>query len=208
MKHFFIGEAIGFGWKSFKSNWKSFLIIDFVVALISFLPSFANSLMGSNFAWAQFIISAIGWIISSIVTLSLIKIILNLIDNKPIDVTLLFDEYKLLIYYIIGIILTTLITAVGLLLLIVPGIYFTIRLQLWQYYLVDKGCNPITAIKESWKATKGYGWDLMALGFVLGILNLIGLLAIFVGLIITAPVSMIATIYVYRQIIQTLDNHS
>lgn len=43
----------------------------------------------------------------------------------------------------------------GLILLIIPGIYFGLRLSLAPYFLVDKNMDIMEAYKASWDATKG-----------------------------------------------------
>jgi hypothetical protein len=44
----------------------------------------------------------------------------------------------------------------GLILLIIPGIYFALRLSLAPYFLVDKNMGVMEAYKASWDATKGH----------------------------------------------------
>lgn len=43
----------------------------------------------------------------------------------------------------------------GMILLIVPGVIFALKLSLASYYLVDKNCGVMEAYKASWEATKG-----------------------------------------------------
>lgn len=74
---------------------------------------------------------------------------------------------------------------VGLVLLIIPGIYFALRLSLAPYFLVDKNMEVMDAYKASWDATKGN---------VMKILGIIGVYLLMVLPIITI-IGALATIY-------------
>lgn len=61
----------------------------------------------------------------------------------------------------------------GFILLIVPGIYFALKLSFASYYLVDKNCSVMEAYKASWDATKGnLGkiWGLVGVNILFAIL--------------------------------------
>jgi uncharacterized membrane protein len=93
------------------------------------------------------------------------------------------------------------IVIVGLLLFIIPGIIFSIKLQYTEYFIVDKKMDAIDAIKASWEITKGVKGNLFLLGLLLGLINILGFLCLIVGLVITVPLSMVANAYVYRKLI-------
>jgi uncharacterized membrane protein len=90
-----------------------------------------------------------------------------------------------------------------LLLLIIPGIFFGIRLKYATYLVIDKNLGPLEAIKGSWKITRGNVWNLFFLSILLGLINLLGLLCLVIGLFITVPLSMLATAFVYRKLLST-----
>jgi uncharacterized membrane protein len=66
------------------------------------------------------------------------------------------------------------------------------------YLVVDKKMGPIEALKESKKLTEGKRMQLFY--FVLAILgiNLLGTLALGIGLFVSIPVSMLAMVHVYH----------
>jgi uncharacterized membrane protein len=53
-------------------------------------------------------------------------------------------------------------------------------------------------LKESWRITNGNKWQLFLFGLVLIGLNLVGLLALVVGLLVTAPITWLAATHAYR----------
>ena len=58
---------------------------------------------------------------------------------------------------------------IGVLFMIVPGIVLSIAWTLSYYFLIEKGKNPIQAIKASNDATYGSKWTMFAVALVFGI---------------------------------------
>lgn len=70
----------------------------------------------------------------------------------------------------------------GLILLIVPGIIFGLRLSLAPYYLVDRKLDVMGAYKASWHATRGHLgklWGIVgaALLMILPVVTIVGIVA-------------------------------
>ena len=107
------------------------------------------------------------------------------------------------IWYAIGQFLVGFIVLVGLLLLVVPGVIAILGLMFTSYLIVDRGMGPIEAIKESWRMTKGHKGTLFLFTLTLLGLNILGFLALIVGLIVTVPISMLAVTHVYRKLAAT-----
>ena len=57
-------------------------------------------------------------------------------------------------------VLSALVTALGLMLLIAPGIYIAVRLALANAICVIEGKGPIDSMKESWEGTDGLFWTM------------------------------------------------
>jgi len=51
-------------------------------------------------------------------------------------------------------------------LLIIPGIYFAIRLSFRQYFLLDKNMTIKQSLRASRDKTKGHEWQLVGVGFL------------------------------------------
>jgi len=60
--------------------------------------------------------------------------------------------------------------------------------------------GPIASMKESYAITKGRFWKLLGFWIVIGLFNLLGLIPFGIGLLVTVPVSALASIYVYREL--------
>lgn len=89
---------------------------------------------------------------------------------------------------------------VGFILLIVPGIILSILFMFVGYLVIDRGLGPIEALKESARMTKGHRMELFLFGLALIGINLVGVLALIVGLLVTIPVSFLATVHLYKKL--------
>jgi len=152
--------------------------------------------------FSALLVSIIQVAVNLVVGMGLIHIALKFIDNKKPKYKDLF-YYQPIVSYFLTALLTGLIVLGGLLLLIIPGIFFGIRLKYATYLVIDKNLGPLEAIKGSWKITRGNVWNLFFLSILLGLINLLGLLCLVIGLFITVPLSMLATAFVYRKLLST-----
>jgi hypothetical protein len=95
-------------------------------------------------------------------------------------------------------ILTVIAIALGFIALIVPGVILAMGLMFVPYLVIDRGLGPIEAMKESWRVTKGHKWQLFFLFLALIGLNILGAIALIIGLLVTVPISMLAAAHAYR----------
>lgn len=84
----------------------------------------------------------------------------------------------------------------GLIALIVPGIYIAVRLSMFQY-LIAEGYGWIDALKTSRAMTKGHFWKLVGIGFYYVGIVIIGILALVIGLFWAIPLIALAQTSVY-----------
>lgn len=80
--------------------------------------------------------------------------------------------------------LSALIVVGGLLLLVVPGIYWAVRLAFTQQRFVEDGLGVRDAIRASFADTKGRWWNVFGLFWMSVLLVLGGLLALVVGIFV------------------------
>lgn len=195
-------EAIKIGWEVTKKNFGFFAIVLIISLFINFLPEAIERAFKDLNLFALIAINFIGIIFSVIVGIGLIKVFLKVFDQEKAELKDLFSHYDLFFKYLAGLILYGLIVFAGLMLLIVPGIILGIKFYFFSYFIIDKKLGPIKALKESSRITKGNKWNLFLFFSLIAIIDLIGLLFFFVGLILTVPITMTATVFVYRKLLK------
>jgi uncharacterized membrane protein len=83
--------------------------------------------------------------------------------------------------------LIALVVFIGLLLLIIPGIYFAVSYLFAHFFVWYYDVDPSEAIRLSRKTVSGNFGQILLLCLVLGGINLIGILAFGVGILLTLP---------------------
>ena len=95
------------------------------------------------------------------------KIPLNLIRKIPVKLSQMFSNFSTIIRLSLASLLLIIILIPSFILLIAPGVYLSIRFQLFAYLIVDKNLGVIESLKESWRLTKGKVGNLFVLGLIL-----------------------------------------
>ncbi|MEI8031992.1 MAG: hypothetical protein WCH05_01400 [Chlorobiaceae bacterium] len=94
-----------------------------------------------------------------------------------------------------------LLVSVGFVLLILPGIYLAVGYTFAIYLIVDHRMEFWQAMETSRKIVTKHWFRILWVGVVLAAVNLLGLLALGVGLLVSLPVSACAAAIAYREII-------
>jgi uncharacterized membrane protein len=201
-------EAILFGWNTLKKNFGFFLGMLAIVVAVNILVGLFMSSFSEEAPKVLVIgVSAISWILDLLIGMGVIKITLKFCDQEHATYRDLFSAYRLLLNYLVGSIVYGIMVAVGFVFLIVPGIYLAVKYQFYDYLIVDKGMGPIEAIKRSGVLTEGVKRNLVLFWLALVGINILGIIALGVGLIATVPVSWLANAYVYRRLQLQAENN-
>jgi uncharacterized membrane protein len=202
-----IGDCISYGWETFKKRpW--FLIGALVLAMvISALPGVFGphpefgpdgKVIPHPLTAFEAIVSIVSLVVSILVALGLTTLALRAHDNiETAEIADLWNPGPF--WRFLGAhILTVIVVALGFIAFIVPGIILAVGLGFVPYLVVERGLGPIEAMKESWRITKGHKWQLFLLLLALLGINLLGALALVVGIFVAVPVTMIAFTHAYR----------
>ncbi len=121
-------------------------------------------------------------------------------DGKKPDPADLYKNYNLFFRFFFTSLLYGIIVILGFILLIVPGIYLAVKYQFTPYIVVDKKIAYLAAMKEAAKLTSGRWMSIFLFDLTLIGLNILGALALGIGLLITIPTSVLASSYLYRKL--------
>lgn len=121
------------------------------------------------------------------------KFLLQMHDDKESHIKVIFSSnFWQALKFFVASFLYFVIVSIGLLLLVLPGIYFAIRFSFYKFYIVDKNAGILESLSDSWDATHHYGWDLLAFFLIYYAVGVFG--------IITFPIVGLAQTCAYRQI--------
>jgi len=188
-------EAVRYGWQKATDAPKILLPIAAVGAVLALIQSGFNR-AGGSFSLLAFAVHILQWA----VTLAFLRVALELHDGKPVDAWNLRHLLAGFLPFLLTHVLYGLLVAAGMLLLIVPGILFAARFGFATWLVVDQKRDPIAALHESWRLTAGRTWLLVKLGLLLLAVNLLGAMALGIGLLLTIPISFMAVAYAFRRL--------
>ena len=86
---------------------------------------------------------------------------------------------------VIANIVVSVIVALGIVMLVVPGIIFACRLAFVPYLVVDRRMDVMEALRVSWDMTRGYGWQIFFIGILAFFIVIAGLILLLVGVFIS-----------------------
>ena len=193
-------QAIGVGWTQTKRQFFPLLGVMLTAWIVAYIPSALSSALGDQAGALTFLLVLGGWILSLIVSLGVIKVSLQVSAGKKVEFSDLFSTLPYVLRYFVLSILMTLIILLGFIVFILPGIYLAVRLSYVPYYLLDKNTTVMETLRGSWAITKGRFWKIFVFGILNGLVMLLGLLALGIGILVSAPVTMVAQAAFYRQL--------
>lgn len=199
-------DALSTGWSITKSRFPLLLAYLGTLILLGAARFFIEKPIDSMGVKA---VLGIGFqIVNWYLTFNALGVSLKLIDDKEVSYADFWLPQSNFWFYVLATLLYGLIIAVGTLLLIVPGIIFGLMFMFYGYVMIEKKLGPIEALKESKRLTAGAKWDLFLFSLLAIGLNLLGVLALLVGVLVTMTITFIAMAHLYRQRTRALEETS
>jgi uncharacterized membrane protein len=188
-------EALRFGWHTTMANLKSLLVLGAVAAFLALLQRAIAPPGGGHV-----LLSLLVQLAQVFVTFVWIRTALLLHDGEPLAWPLMFQGVDGFLAFLLTAFLFGLIVAGGMILLVVPGVYWALKYGFALFVAVDQKTDPVAALRESGRLTDGEKWHLLGFGLLLMGVNLVGAMALGVGLLVTLPTTWLAAAYVYRKL--------
>lgn len=120
------------------------------------------------------------------------------VDGRPLDVSVLFANLKCYPQMLIAVTLLTLAIYLGVVLLIIPGVFVAGALALAPMLVARKGLSGMDALKLSWDTLKPHAFPMFGLWFVASLIASVGVIACGVGILFTFPVFATTMALQYR----------
>ncbi|MBI4827715.1 MAG: hypothetical protein HY804_02705 [Nitrospinae bacterium] len=183
-----ISKSLSEGWEALKGNFPIMLVATLIVAAIMALLNVLIPFIGSM-------------LISGPLTAGLLMLALDAVRKRELNVMRVFDGFKtkLVPLVLVGI-LTSIFTTIGFIFIILPGILVAGWYLFSYFYVFEKDMDFWPAMEKSRET--GFSNHVQAFGFVavLALVNLAGLIALGVGLLVTIPLSACAVASAYEQL--------
>lgn len=218
---FSVGDAFGYGWKKFTENIGPiliamivFLLIGGVIYGLQFLfqmvlapettvvsgeNGFVVQQSGGGFlaSIVSLLFAIVGFIWSYLIQAAFARGGLALTEGRPLVIGDLLSFNKLGRIILAGIILSIL-TFIGFILCIIPGLIVAFLGAFFVYFILDQDMGAWESIKASFNFVKDNVGNLLLLLILSWIALFVGALLCGIGLIVAVPVTVIAQTYAYK----------
>ncbi len=128
-------------------------------------------------------------------------VVFKLLSGQEIEFSDFFRGFNYFLPLFLAGLAIGLLVTVGLVLLILPGIYLAVGYSFALFLVVDCRMDFWQAMETSRKIVAKRWFLILWAGVVLACVNLLGLLALGVGLLVSVPVSACAAAVAYREIV-------
>ena len=196
---FMISEVFGTSWKHTKSQiWVlvglfiGFSILSMIVTLFG-MPA-QGSIVG------RVIVQIVSLLISCIFMLGYVKNIFQALDGEEPQFSAYGQQSRKIITYLIANILFSIAVCIGMVLLIIPGIYLYLRLQFFTAFIVEEDCGIIESLQKSWNMTQGQTLPLFLLLLTMIGTAIVGCILFFVGFFVAVPLIYMMQCYTFGKL--------
>lgn len=181
-----IGSALSRGWD---------LVRDNAGVLIG------ASALGWLITLALACLPLIGWILGFVLFGGLYLVFIRRIRGEAVQVGDIFAGFNIAFaHLVLAGLVTWLLTTIGFVLCILPGIYLCVGYVFVLPLVIDKKMEFWPAMEVSRQVVQRHWWSMFGLVIVLALLVVAGFIACLVGAIVTIPVAIAALMYVYEDL--------
>jgi hypothetical protein len=188
------------GWRLFKSHASVFVISMFLLFLSWAVLEIAVVFL-YRLGFAVWLALHLGWLfLFSGMLVGAHGMALRSVDGEIPRVGDLFASFERGPAYLLALAIYCLVASVGLLLLVLPGIYLAVRYCLFAQIITDTSASALRALRKAAALAHGNWAPLGALFLIAFLLNIAGMALLGIGLIISFPVSLLAIAGFYRSL--------
>jgi len=199
-----IGDAFSYGWKKFTQYAGPLILIVLVVFLgYGLLQGFSFVIQrGGNGGFGRFflalLIGAVGIIVGFVLEYGIVRAALAVTDGRRPTFAEAWNMERFG-PFVVAAILRGVIVGVGYLLCIIPGLIAAFFLLFTPFFVIDQNMAPVQALSASFNLVKDNAGKLLLFCIVATLVYIAGAIACLVGLLVSVPVALVATAYMYKR---------
>jgi uncharacterized membrane protein len=182
-----VGSCLRYGWALYQRDPWLLSLATVLAALINFLAS-----------WVPF---------ASMLTYmpllaGLYLMVVRIDDGRPTTIGNLFDGFQyFFLPLVVASVLTSLLITLGIILLVLPGIYLALAYGFVALMIVDRKLDFWPAMEASRKLITAHFWQYLLLALLLGVVLIVSCIPFGLGLPIAVPVCLAAHYHFYRALV-------
>lgn len=196
---FMISEVLSTSWKYTKSQiWVlaglfiGYFILSSLIGVL-LMPA-QGSIVGNIIA------NLLSIVISCAFMLGYIKNMFQTLDGEEPQFSAYGSQSRKIVTYFVASLIYIIAVSIGIILLLVPGIYLAVRLQFCTQFIVEENCGITESLKKSWQLTEGQVMPLLLLLLTMIGIALVGCILFFIGIFVAMPLIYMMQCYVFRKL--------
>jgi len=134
-------------------------------------------------------------------TAGLLLVANEIYRGKTVSFAKFFDGFKFYLSLLLLSVVSGIIIVIGIIFLIVPGIYLAVSYSFAQYFIIFLGYDFWPAMELSRKIISKNWWNFLGFLLLLFLINLAGICACGVGVLFTGPATVCMTYIAFEDII-------
>ena len=197
---FDIGEVMREAWGITKGMKGSFWGAALILYAIMFVTAFVGGYVFGHNLVGRVVLNIFVAAASSILGIGIAMMGVRRAAGLAINFSTAFNYFDRALNVFLAILLSTLLIYLGLILLLVPGVYLAIAFCLTMPLIGDRNLGPWQAMETSRKAVTKRWFQFLGLFLVVGLVVIVSAIPLGIGLIWTAPWSINVIGVVYRRV--------
>lgn len=221
-----VGESLTYGWEKFQGNVGQLIIAAligfgimavltlvgyFIIGAVFLSSSVDCTTTSGGYTYCEsngpgFFLTMIGWGLffgliyfgQFLFDMLMIRVGLLVTAGETLEPSKVLSTAAIGPYLIASVIMSILAT-VGFFFCIIPGIAVLIFGKFFGYYVLDKNQPPVDAIKSSFMFVKDNFGKVFVFLLAIMAINWVGAIVCYIGLLVTMPLTAIATAYFYKR---------
>lgn len=190
-----VSEVVRYGWEKALAHWQPLAILALASGMLSAIQQGLHRQGGM-----ASVLGVAVQLLEAAASLLLVRAALTIHEGGAPDLRRWRQQLERYLPWLLTCVLFGLATAGGLLLLVVPGVLWGLSFCLAPILAADQALDPLTALHESRRLTQGHRGELALLFLASLGINLLGALALGVGLLVTVPTTTLAWVHACRRL--------
>jgi hypothetical protein len=191
-----IGGSFSYGWSKFTQNVGPLIVAVLVIWVLNLVVQAIGLAFDSLFL--RLIVGLVAVVVSALASYGLCNVALKIVKGQSVEIGDALPTGPNVAGYAITAIIIQIIVTIGLYLCIIPGIIAAVFLWFGHFVVIDQGVAPGEAISRATNLVKGHFGAVLGFMALALLINIVGLILCFVGLLVTIPLTTVAAAYVYQ----------
>ncbi len=179
-------SVYSFSWSRMKKYFLDLFLITIIVAAVYIPFAMIQSLDGHETPGGVLLrIFSFGYwfLLLAPIDFGAAWVFLKAMRNGEFDVKDTFSTFDNYLNVVLANLLVSAIIGIGFILLVVPGVILACRLAFVRYLVMDKKMEPVEAVEESWRMTRGHANSIFFMGLLAFGIVIAGAICFGVGII-------------------------